>query len=102
MIAHTVPFYRSLLTSPIELSDPFAFTKGCRVLKIKGRERHKYVQPYEFGDLLFDIEADPQQLSPLDDPIIEETMKRQMVRLMRETDAPVEQYTRLGLQNINT
>ncbi len=47
---------------------------------------------------LFDLQNDPEQLHPIHDPEIEDRMKRLMVRIMKENDAPVEQYTRLGLE----
>jgi hypothetical protein len=78
----------------VELVPPFAFTKGCPVLKIQARS---WVNPYEFGTLLFDLQRDPSQQYPMSDPAIEETMIEHMVRLMRETDAPPEQFERLGL-----
>lgn len=79
-----------------QLSGPFSFTKGCPVLKIKSFpwEDRNY---HQFGTLLFDLEQDPKQENPLNDPVIEERMIRQMIRLMKESDAPAEQYERLGL-----
>jgi arylsulfatase A-like enzyme len=79
-----------------ELAGPFSFTKGCPVMKTKslpweGRNYH------QFGTLLFDLEQDPQQEEPLHDPVVEERLVRQMIRLMKENDAPEEQYQRLGL-----
>lgn len=52
----------------------------------------------EFGTLLYDLETDPSQEHPIQDAEIEERMQRNMVRLMRENDAPKEQYVRLGLE----
>ncbi len=71
-----------------ELSGPFSFTKGCRVLKIPAGAGRVSGYP----DLLFDHEADPNQLSPIDDP---ETEVR-MINLLREgmisNDAPAEVF----------
>jgi hypothetical protein len=78
----------------IELAPPFEFTKGCKVLKIEvghGRRAHP------FKTLLFDLESDPGQLCPIKDKETEERMKGLIVKLMRENDAPEEQYVRLGL-----
>jgi hypothetical protein len=47
--------------------------------------------------MLFDLQTDPKQEHPLDDPAIEEMMVKHMVRLMKENDAPSEQFERLGL-----
>ncbi|MEN6548699.1 MAG: sulfatase-like hydrolase/transferase, partial [Armatimonadia bacterium] len=78
----------------IELQEPFAFTKGCRTMKIEGRS---WRNAADFGTMLFDCENDPQQEHPLDDPEAEKMMIEHLVRLMRENDAPAEQYERLGL-----
>ncbi len=78
----------------IELSGPFPFTKGCPVMKIPSRGGNGQIQ---FGNLLFDLEKDPGQLSPMEDREIEARMIGLMARLMQQSDAPAEQYERLGL-----
>ena len=77
------------------MAPPFRFTKGCPVMKIPSRQT--WVKAHEFGTLLFDIDADPKQERPLQDPQIERRMIDLMVDLMRANDAPQEQYVRLGL-----
>ena len=78
----------------IELSPPLSFSKGCPVMKIPGRS---WVRYHEFGNLLFDIEADPQQNNNLSDAAIEAQMTEHLIRVMQANDAPAEQFTRLGL-----
>jgi len=78
-----------------ELAPPFAFTKGMPTLKCPAKR--------QFGsdkleNMLFDLEADPEQEKPINDPTVESVMIAHMVRLMKDNDAPVEQYERLGLQ----
>lgn len=80
--------------SNIELAEPFSFTKGCRVMKIPGRA---WVDAHSYGTLLFDLESDPGQLSPIADAEIERKMIAQMLRLMQENDSPLDQYERLAL-----
>ena len=46
---------------------------------------------------LFDIKSDPAQTTTLDDPVSEQQMIDKMLRVMKENDAPEEQYERLGL-----
>jgi arylsulfatase A-like enzyme len=77
----------------IQLQPPFPFTKGCRTMKIKGRG---WVNAHQFGTMLFDLEKDPAQNTPIHDPAAEERMVRLMVKLMRENDAPEEQFERLA------
>jgi arylsulfatase A-like enzyme len=80
----------------IELADPFPFTKGCRLLKIKAEGWHG-LDAYRLGTLLFDLKTDPDQENPIKDPALEQIMIAQLIRLMRENDAPAEQFERLGL-----
>lgn len=101
----------------MRIGGPFGFTKGCPVMRIDGRsfgEMPKKFLPavrslpngdYILGryaeakqTLLFDLEKDPDQLSPLHDPAVEERMIRLMVDLMKQSDAPAEQYARVGLE----
>jgi arylsulfatase A-like enzyme len=77
-----------------ELSPPFSFSKGCPLLKLPARA---WMNPHPFGTLLFDLESDPGQDSPLDDPEVEARMVRLLTELMAANDAPAEQYERLGL-----
>jgi arylsulfatase A-like enzyme len=78
------------------LAEPFAFTKGCRTMKIRATP-NTWVNPHDFGTLLFDLHNDPGQRHPIRDARIETNMIAHLVRLMRENDAPSEQYQRLGL-----
>ena len=80
----------------MELAEPFAFTKNCQTLKIPGRG-WGHLDAHEFGTLLFDLESDPQQENPIEDDEVEQRMIGHLVRLMRENDAPPEQFERLGL-----
>ena len=48
--------------------------------------------------LLFDLENDPNQEHPLHDGTVEQMMIAHLVRLMKENDAPPEQFERLGLE----
>lgn len=78
----------------VELREPFTFTKGCSVLKIKAKENYKVSQ---FGNLLFDLKDDPAQLKPIRDAEAEKRLIAAMIAKMRENDAPEEQFYRLGL-----
>ena len=80
----------------VELAEPFSFTKGCRTMKTPSRP---WRNPHEFGHLLFDLQSDPRQDRPLDDPAVEGRMIEHLDRLMRANDAPPEQWVRLGLRD---
>jgi hypothetical protein len=79
-----------------ELAEPFRFTKGCRTMKLPGKS---WFNHEHFGTLLFDLETDPGQTNPLKDAATERRMVAHMLRLMRECDAPAEQYQRIGLSS---
>ena len=78
-----------------ELAEPFEFTKGCRTLKIP--QLTWWPDAHNFGTMLFDLEIDPNQEHPIDNPEVEQRMIRLIVKLMKENDSPVEQFDRLGL-----
>jgi arylsulfatase A-like enzyme len=79
-----------------ELAGPFAFTKGCRVMKIPAAQR--MMLPHVFTTQLFDLQTDPLQEHPIQDAEVEASMIDHLRRLMKENDAPEEQFIRVGLQ----
>jgi hypothetical protein len=79
------------------LHEPFSFTKNCPVLQIPSGGGMMGLSFYRFGTTLFDLEKDPLQESPIDDPDAELRLMNAMAKLMRENDAPAEQYLRIGL-----
>ncbi|MFT5087332.1 MAG: arylsulfatase A-like enzyme [Planctomycetota bacterium] len=80
----------------MELAPPFSFTKACKTLKIPGRKPMGGGQK-EFPSALYDVQADPGQQAPLNDAATEARLVGQMRELMRQCDAPSDQYQRLGL-----
>ncbi|MBN2980969.1 sulfatase [Cohnella algarum] len=78
----------------LELAEPFSFTKNVKPLRIPAQTRGDL---HAYGTLLFDVREDPRQLRPFRDPEIEARMIGLLLKLMRDNDAPVEQYERLGL-----
>jgi arylsulfatase A-like enzyme len=79
----------------MEKVKPFPFTKGMPLM------RFDTLTPsgaFQYGDLLFDLSSDPEQNHPIrDNPSLEREMREKMLTLMRENDAPPEQFQRLGL-----
>jgi hypothetical protein len=91
---------------PVELikqavpAPPFSFTKGCPTMRIPaGPSRQKYRLEGRSA-LLYDLKTDPTQATPIDDAQIEQRMLRQMIQLMQACDAPIEQYQRLGVEQL--
>ena len=58
-----------------------------------------YIDSYSVGHLLFDLEEDPQQLTPLDNPDVEERMIQKLIKIMDRIEVPESEYIRLGLRN---
>jgi arylsulfatase A-like enzyme len=82
----------------VSLAEPFPFTKGCPVLKIDvGKHPSPFGNMYRYGNALYDLETDPGQMSPLVDAVQERRLTDALAALMRQTDAPGEQFERLGL-----
>ena len=95
-MTHTFPV-KEMRTA--EMAPPFDFTKGCPVMRIEAQQRQR---PYSaegrrFETMLFDLQADPTQGPSIQDAQIEEMMIGHLVRLMKENDAPADQFERLGL-----
>ncbi len=85
---------------PSELQDSalapaFEFSKGCPLLQIPAHAWGNVKHPFE--TLLYDVEADPLQTQPLQDAALEARLSEQMRALMYQSEAPIEQYERLGL-----
>jgi arylsulfatase A-like enzyme len=95
MPAHMMsPFSRREIQT-MEKAPPFPFTKDMPLMRFDAPTPSA---AFRYGDLLFDISADPGQNHPIrDNPALERAMREKLIALMRENNAPPEQFTRLGL-----
>ncbi len=89
-------YYPPETLAAAELVGPFSFTKNCKLVKLPSDG--KQIDAHGQGTLLFDLETDPRQDRAISDPAVEKKMIAHMVRLMKENDAPPEQFERLGLE----
>lgn len=87
------------------LDGEFAFTKGIPVMKIPASGAtspnntcYQFEDHMKYGDLLFDLQMDPDEKTPLQDGELEDTMKKAMIQLLKENEAPEELYERIDLQ----
>jgi hypothetical protein len=76
----------------------FPFSKGMPVPKIPLVAQA--INKYQKEDFLFNFKEDPGQEHPIEDPALKESMCRMMAELMKENDAPEDQFVRLGLSMI--
>lgn len=95
-----MPTHMRSAFSPDELQNAefvpgFSHMRGCKVLRTEAGGR--WPSQCQYGHLLFDLERDPNERSPLSDAAVEDRMINHLVKLMRTCDAPDEQYVRLGL-----
>jgi hypothetical protein len=94
-----MPTHMSWFFSPAELatmekSPPFRFTNGLPLMRFNAAQGYG---TYQYSDLLFDLAADPAQERPLTDAALQSRMRDSLISLMRDNDAPPEQFERLGL-----
>lgn len=83
-----------------ELVPPFSFTKGCPVLKLPFPSKVGapiFCNSFQFANLLWDLETDPGQENPVEDPNLEAEMVNVLVGVLKASDAPPELYERIGL-----
>lgn len=83
-----------------QLAGPFDFTKEAKVLKIKKGSPKYQSKQRNFGDMLFDLETDPDMNQPIHDTEVEARMQRLMVQVMEENDTPDEVYVRYELDGV--
>ena len=95
MPVHMVGFFSEASLKSMQISQGFDFTKGMPLGQYDSDSRS---MAYQFGDLLFDLQQDKNQMSPIIDSEAEDRMRTLLIELMRQNDAPKEQYLRLGLQ----
>lgn len=74
-----------------------AFAGDTPVLKIPVHHNRQMQRSAQDGDLLFDLVTDPHQNTPIRDEAQEIRLAARMVELLKESDAPAEQFARLGL-----
>lgn len=77
-----------------ELDASFACFNHLPMLKIPA---HSFVSSYPFGNRLYDLAIDPHQKQLQKDALLEVRMIEKMRQLMKENEAPQEQYERLGI-----
>ncbi|MGE9294094.1 MAG: sulfatase [Puniceicoccales bacterium] len=91
-------FPTSRFQEPFETAS-FDFTQGCHVMKISaasGMPGGESITP-TFDTMLFDLNEDPNQESPIQDAAVEERLLAALDGHMRQLDAPIEQWERLGM-----
>lgn len=88
------------------LTREFAYCGNVPMLKIPAHTKdvpngshHQYDEHLAFGDMLFDTTTDPHQVQNciLENPDVVADLTKKMTALMHQSDAPSEQFQRMGL-----
>ena len=86
-----------------QLRPPFQFTKGVPVLKVPVIpesaffKRHGPGSLIDSDSLLFNVQQDPKQSTPIRDVDLELFLEKQIAILMKKSDAPEELFNRFSL-----
>lgn len=101
-----VPFaLEDLRKTDPALVSGFGFTKGVPVMRIPTSGKtspnnscYQYEDHMRYGDLLFDLEADPDQNEPVHNSELEGQLLAAMRGLLEENEAPGELFERIGIE----
>ena len=103
MPTHLRSFFSAATLKQAQLVPPFGFTQEIPLLKIPARRlpdgQVAAMGTYEdCTTVLFDLETDPGQLSPIVDIEVEQRLLRTLADKLVQLDAPAEAFGRIGLQ----
>jgi arylsulfatase A-like enzyme len=95
-------YFEAIEFSDAQVVDSLPFTRGYPVWKLPIRMDAKanMTRRYPLLDartVIYDIDADPEQRSPLEDPVLEAELTGKLLALLQQNDAPAELYSRYGL-----
>jgi len=99
-----MPMHQKGLFADIEFEDatlikPFDFLGDYPVMRLPAGRALVKGQGARIEDavtVLYDLDSDPNQSTPIDDPQTEARLIARMIEIMQRTEAPPEAYTRLG------
>lgn len=103
MPAHMTQLFSVEELADAELTRQFSFSKGAPLLKIPSTPKSSYYlrhgpgSQHDTKSALFDLQADPDQLTPIDDPETRGKMIEHIRTLMAFNEAPPEAYVRLQI-----
>ena len=94
-----MPMHMRSPFEPAELSDAelfggFSFLRSAKVLRVHAENG---INPYWYGTRLYDLSSDPEQSVSIRDDDTEKRLLSIMRDLMKENEAPSDQYIRLGI-----
>ncbi|WP_136443777.1 sulfatase [Pacificoceanicola onchidii] len=88
----------------LQLSEPLEFAQGLKLMKIPARAEEDGAisvpcmgTPRETETVLYDLQSDPGQYTPIEAPEVVERLENALRDLMTRHHAPEEAYRRIGL-----
>jgi arylsulfatase A-like enzyme len=102
MPMHMRSYFEAMEFADAQVVDSLPFSQGYPLWKLPIRMDAKanMTRRYPLLDaktVIYDIEADPEQRSPLEDPVLEAELTGKLVALLHQNHAPAELYVRYGL-----
>ncbi|HVY21064.1 MAG TPA: sulfatase [Bauldia sp.] len=103
MPMHPTGFFNLQELSTARLAPPFDFTKGQTILRydaLNDTRRPPQMNGERWGNFVSAIyhnARDPNQLQPIQDEVIEARLRKAIVRILREHDAPSEYFAWMSL-----
>lgn len=88
-------FFAADSLEQMELVEGNRFTRGLPCLKMPIVNLYP---SYETGDLLFDMDADPEQCENVLDEEIRQRLAERLADMLRFLEAPTEEFVRLGIR----
>ena len=70
------------------------------MLKVKKIKPANQSGQLNLGSFLYDLSSDPEMNNPIHDESIERYMKKEIVKVLKENDTPLEVYARYGLSEL--
>ncbi|NLD54018.1 MAG: sulfatase [Burkholderiaceae bacterium] len=103
MPMHMRSYFEAMEFVDAQVTGSLPFTRGYPVWRLPVRldAKANMTRRYpllEARTVIHDIESDPAQASPIEDPVLERALERKLVSLLRANDAPLELYDRYGLE----
>lgn len=95
MPTHMMEFFSDGELSTMQRSEPFEFSKNLPLMKISTDSKTRCV---DTKDYLFDLKEDPHQQNPIESLEVTERLTQDMIKLMKENDAPSEIFERFDLK----
>lgn len=94
MPTHMRGFFSEEMLQEAEPAEGGRFTNGIPCLRFPSQ---RFYRTQELGDRLYDLDADPDELHPIEDPAVVSVWEERLAAALRAAGAPTEEYARLGL-----